>query len=468
MLYPLYLYPIFSILCIIFCTRTYKQVLFISLTFSIYSLIHVYILMLLFDHSIYNLYQFNTNNILGIDGISLWFIWLVNMLMPIVILSSVKLNHSKTFIILLLSIGFWCNSVFIILDLLGFYISFEGVLIPMYLFINLYGTRNRKVSASYNFILYTICGSLLLFVTIIYLYLLVGSTNHSVLYTYSYTGNIIYYLWLCFFICLMIKIPMIPFHIWLPEAHVESPTAGSVLLAGILLKLGSYGFIRYCISLFGVCSLYFTPLIYTISIIGIIYSLFACLSLWDIKKIIAYSSIAHMNLAILALFTNDIIGIVGGIYFNISHGLISSGLFLLIGVLYDRYHTRTILYFGGFVSIMPIFTLIFTLFTLGNIAFPGSSGFISEFLTFIGIFKDNIFIGLFSCLSIILSPIFSLWILHKICYGNFSNYIPKLYNDLTVKEFNLLFPLILYFIFFGFFPNIILSFIQPCALLCIY
>jgi len=321
------------------------------------------------------------------DGVSLMLIWLVTLLMPIVLLS---LGRVK----MLLLIGFWSLAVFLVLDLVYFYISFEGVLIPMFFLIGFYGGRNRKIQAAYSFFLYTLLGSLILFLALLVLNCLIGSTSFLILL--ASTSNISkqsqHLVWLAFFLSLAIKIPIMPFHLWLIEAHVESPTAGSILLAAILLKLGSYGFIRFALPLFTDASGYFTPLIGVVSISAVIYSSVACLSQLDLKKIIAYSSIAHMNLSLVGLFSNNFTGVSSSIYFLISHGLISAGLFLLIGVLYDRLHTRTHKYFRGLVMILPLFILLLLIFTLANTAVPMTSGFIAEFYVLGGVANSNPFL----------------------------------------------------------------------------
>lgn len=334
----------------------------------------------------------------------------------------------------------------------------------MFFLIGFYGGRNRKIHAAYQFFLYTLFGSLFLFQALIVLYLETGTTDYQVLLTIPISQNRQYFLWLAFFISLAIKIPMQPVHQWLPEAHVEAPTAASVILAAILLKQGSYGFIRYSIPLFPDASTYFTPLVCTMCIIGIIYSSVACLAQTDMKKIIAYSSIGHMNTATIALFTNDYHGLSAGVYFLISHGLISSALFLLIGVQYDRYHTRTIKYYRGLVMIMPVFTVIFLLFTFANIAVPGTSGFISEFLTFLGAMNLNPFVAISSSIAIVLAPAYALWFFHKVSYGSFTNYLPTIYQDITAKELHLILPLLFFTFLFGIYPSLVFEYLHMSCL----
>lgn len=358
--------------------------------------------------------------------------------------------------------------VFQALDLLLFYICFETVQIPLFLMIGIYGGRKRKIQAAYGLFLYTIIGSLIMFLGVLQIYLEYGTTDYESQQTIPISLNRQYFQWLAFFMSFAIKIPMQPFHIWQPEAHVEAPTAGSVLLAGIVLKLGSYGFIRYSLALFPEASLYFRPFIYTQALIGIIYSSIACQAQIDIKKVIAYSSVGHMNTSIQGIFSNNQPGLTGSIYFMISHGLISSALFLLIGIQYDRYHTRTIQYYRGLTLVMPIFTALFQVFSLANIAFPGTSSFIAEFQTFQGSFNANPILTFLATFSIIQSPCYAQWFFHQISFGTFSSFQPHAFIDITLKEFNVIQPQLVFTIIQGFVPSLILNpIIYPCQALLI-
>lgn len=460
MLYLTLIFPLISIIMITF-KSVEKEVYKTALFFSQLNLIHTLFLFYFFVPNSIS-FQFQSFGIFGIDGISLWLIWLVNMLTPIVLLSCWKIDIvlSKSFVIYLLIIQILSLAVFIVLDLLLFYISFESVLIPMFFLIAFWGSRNRKIHAAYQFFMYTLIGSLFLLLSIVQIYIEIGTSDYHILSIYPISANYQNILWLAFFISFAIKIPMFPMHIWLPEAHVEAPTAASVILAAILLKQGSYGFLRYSLPIFNIASITYQNFLFCLCLLGIIYASIVCQAQWDIKKIIAYSSVGHMNLATLGLFTQNQQAINGGIYFLLSHGIISAGLFLLVGILYDRYHTRTVRYYRGIVMFMPIFTLIFFIFSLANIAVPGTSGFIAEFLIFVGLFQNNLFIALFATLAIILTPSFMLWVMHKMLYGTISTYQSCLYQDMTRKEFHMLFPLLFFLLFFGIYPVIILESLQ--------
>lgn len=457
--------PTQSIITISLFCKVAQEVLFTAQAFAILNLIHTLLIASLFDPST-AAFQFQDFGIVGIDGISLWLIQLVNVIMPIVLLSTYKAVDVmvKNYIMLLISVGLLSLAAFIVTDVLLFYVSFEALLIPMYLIVGFYGSRNRKIMAGNYFFIYTLFGSLFMLIGVVFLYIQTGSTDYQILLSTPLSVQNQMILWLLFFIAFAIKVPMVPFHIWLCEMHVEAPTAASVILAAVLLKLGSYGFIRYSIPLFPDASTFFTPIVCTLCIIAIIYSSVACQAQLDMKKIIAYSSVGHMNTATIALFTNDYHGISAGVYFMISHGLISSALFLLIGVLYDRYHTRTIKYYRGLVMILPVFTLLFFVFTLANVAVPGTSGFISEFLTFLGALNLNPFIAFSASIAIVLAPAYALWLFHRVSYGAFSKYLPTLYNDITVKELHLFLPQFFLTMLLGIYPQILF---EPLHLSCL-
>ena len=401
----------------------------------------------------------NLNITLGIDGISLFFLLLTTMLIPICILtswSSVKKNL-KEYLIAFLLLEFFLIGVFCILDLLLFYIFFESVLIPMFLIVGVWGSRERKILASYYFFLYTLLGSVIMLLCILYIYYQVGTTDYEVLLTFSFSKLEQKFLWFAFFLAFASKVPMVPVHLWLPEAHVEAPTAGSVILAGVLLKLGTYGFIRYSLPLFPNASFFFTPLVYTMSVIGIIYTSFTAIRQSDFKRIIAYTSIAHMNLVMLGIFSFNSIGIEGAIFQSLSHGFVASALFLVIGIVYDRYHTRIVKYYSGLVSVMPIYISIFVFFTMANISFPGTSSFVGEFLILTGSFKCSTSVTFLGATGVIIGGAYSLWLLNRIAFGNLKVKYCKKFIDLNKKEFLCFVPLILGTLVLGIAPNVVLT-----------
>jgi proton-translocating NADH-quinone oxidoreductase chain M len=347
--------------------------------------------------------------------------------------------------------------VFSVSDLLLFYIFFESVLIPMYIIIGVWGSRERKVRAAYMFFLYTLFGSVLMLLGIIYIYVQVGSTDYETLLNYEFNGLEQKLLWLSFFASLASKIPMLPAHIWLPEAHVEAPTAGSVVLAGILLKLGSYGFLRFSLPLFPAASYFFTPLVYTLSIIGVIYASLTAIRQTDLKRIIAYTSVAHMNLVVMGLFCFNTVGLEGAIIQSISHGFVSSALFLVIGVVYDRHHTRMVKYYSGLVHTMPLFITIFLLFTMANIALPGTSSFVGEFLILAGVFKANTTGAFLGATGMVLGGGYSLWLFNRIAYGNLKLQYIDHFSDINRREFFVFLPLILGTLYMGIYPEVFLN-----------
>jgi proton-translocating NADH-quinone oxidoreductase chain M len=356
---------------------------------------------------------------LGIDGISVFFVLLVLFLIPICLIiskNSIKKHHTL-YILLFLVLQSILVLVFLILDIFLFYVLFEAVLAPMYLIIGIWGSRERRIKASYHFFLYTLFGSLFMLVGIASIRYQVGSTHilEALMIKYSYQRQL--FIWLSFFLALAIKVPMVPAHLWLPEAHVEAPTSGSVLLAGILLKLGTYGFLRFLIPLFPYASIYFSPFVYMLCIIGIVYISLTTLRQIDLKKIIAYSSIAHMNFAVLGIFSFNLQGIEGSLFLMISHGIVSSALFICVGILYDRYHTRILAYYGGIAYNMPLFSFFFFLFTLANLSLPGTSSFIGEFLIILGIFQTNTFVTCMASLTIVIGAIYSIWLFNRLVFG---------------------------------------------------
>lgn len=395
----------------------------------------------------------------GIDGVSVFFVLLTALLTPICLLASWDsiTKNVKEFLVMFLILEFLLISAFLMLDVLIFYMLFESTLIPMFLMIGIWGSRERKILASYYFFMYTLFGSILMLISLLYLKVEVTSTHFEVLVAYPLTVEEQRYIWVTFFFAFASKVPMIPFHLWLPEAHVEAPTAGSVMLAGILLKLGTYGFIRFTLPICSTACFFFTPLVYTLASVGIILTSFTAIRQSDFKRIIAYTSIAHMNLVVLGIFSYNIIGIEGAILQSLSHGFVSSGLFLLIGFVYDRYHTRVVHYYGGLTSVMPVYASIFLFFTLANISFPGTSSFIGELLIFLGSFKVNTAVTIFAATGVVLCSIYSLWLFNRISYGNLKNHYTKAFLDLTLKELITITPLIICTLAVGIQPNLILN-----------
>jgi len=471
MLELLILTPLVGALILLFISeRKYSLIRNIALNFSLITFLLSTFLWVGFDtysskfqfiSKVYWLSSLNINFILGVDGIGLLFVLLTTLIFPICILSSWKniKKNMKEYMILLLIMESLLILVFTILDLVLFYVFFESILIPMFLMIGIWGSRRRKIRASYLLFFYTLFGSVLMLVAIMSIYAETGTTDYQTLLLIDFSENKQKFLWLAFFLSFASKIPMVPVHIWLPEAHVEAPTTGSVILAGILLKMGGYGFIRFSIPLFPYASLYFTPLIYTVATISIIYTSLTAIRQTDLKRIIAYASIAHMNLIMLGIFSLNIQGIEGSLIQMISHGVVSSALFLCVGVVYDRFHTRLLKYYGGMVSGMPVFIPIFLLFTFANAALPGTCNFVGEFLLFTGIFQDNILITIFSATGIVLSGAYSLWLFNRIAYGNLKMQHIKTnkFFDLSRREFHVLFPLIFLTIFLGIYPEVLFN-----------
>lgn len=395
----------------------------------------------------------------GVDGISLFFIILTTFLIPVCLLvgwTSIGVLV-KEYCIAFLVLESLLIAAFSVLDLLLFYIFFESVLLPMFLIIGVWGSRERKVRAAYQFFLYTLVGSLLMLLGILLLYCGAGTTDLQLLYTTPLSETRQLYLWLAFFASFAVKVPMVPVHIWLPEAHVEAPTAGSVILAGILLKLGAYGFLRFSIPLFPIGSLFFTPLIHTLSVIAIIYTSLTTLRQVDLKKIIAYSSVAHMNFVTLGLFSLNPQGVEGAVILMIAHGLVSGGLFLCVGFLYDRHKTRLLHYYGGCSRTMPLFSIAFLFFTMANISLPGTSNFVGEFLVLTGAFQNNTLVATLGATGMVLGAAYALWLSNRLLYGLSKPYYLSSYSDLSRRESLLLLPFLVTILFIGVLPQPLLD-----------
>ena len=401
----------------------------------------------------------NIDVYLGIDGISLFLIILSTMLIPICILisrNSVK-KYVKEYIFCFLLLELLLILVFSVLDLILFYIFFESILIPMFIMIGVWGARERKIGAAYQFFLYTLLGSVFFLLAILAIYFETGTSDVHILLTTEFPFDRQILLWLAFFASFAVKVPMVPVHTWLPEAHVEAPTAGSVILAGVLLKLGGYGFLRFSIPMFPEASVFFSPLIYVMSVVAVIYISLTVLRMIDLKKIIAYSSVAHMAFVTLGIFTFNVQAIEGSIYLMLAHGIASSALFMCIGVIYDRHHTRTLKYYSGMSQVMPVFMTIFLIFTLGNLALPGTANFIGEFLVLVGLFQTNKMITFLSSSGMVLGAAYSIWLWNRIACGNLKVYFIKSFCDVNYREILLFSPLVFMLFFMGLYPEVFLD-----------
>lgn len=403
----------------------------------------------------------------GLDGISLFFVLLTTFLVPLCLLASwevpVSGHRIKDYFAAFLIMEGFILVVFSVLDLLVFYVFFESVLIPMFLIIGIWGSRQRRVRAAYFFFLYTLLGSVLMLLALLLIYFEAGTTDYQVLVHHPMGEEKQYLLWLAFFASFAVKVPMVPVHIWLPEAHVEAPTAGSVILAGILLKLGTYALIRFSLPLFPVASIYFRPLVYTLAIIAIIYTSLTAIRQSDMKRIIAYASVAHMNLTLVGLFSLTAQGVEGSILQMLSHGLVSGALFLCVGVLYDRHHSRMVKYYSGLAHTMPLYATIFLFFTMANIGLPGTSSFVGEFMILLGIFQTNTFTAVLSATGMILGGAYSLWLYNRVSYGNLKTQYIGFSVDLNRREFMGLLPLVLLTLIMGIYPEI---FLEPMHTSC--
>lgn len=395
---------------------------------------------------------------LGVDGFSMPFILLTTFLMPFCIVASWEsIGHRvKEYFVAFLVLEMTMIGVFAALDLVLFYLFFEAGLIPMFLIIGIWGGK-RRIYASFKFFLYTLLGSVLMLLAIMAMYWAAGTTDIPTLLKFKFPANLQLWLWLAFFASFAVKMPMWPVHTWLPDAHVEAPTAGSVILAAILLKMGGYGFIRVSLPMFPDASVYFAPLVYSLSIVAIIYTSLVALVQEDMKKLIAYSSVAHMGFVTMGLFSMNPQGIQGAMFQMVSHGLVSGALFLCVGVVYDRLHTREIAAYGGLVERMPFYAVVFMIFTMANVGLPGTSGFVGEFLTLIGAFRANSWVAFFAASGVILSAAYALWLYRRVVFGTLTKPSLQTMQDLSGREMIILVPLVLLVIYYGVQPGPILD-----------
>jgi len=394
---------------------------------------------------------------MGVDGISLPFVILTTALMPICILASWTSiqKRVKEYMIAFLVLETLMIGTFSALDLVLFYLFFEGGLIPMFLIIGVWGGQ-RRVYASFKFFLYTLAGSVLMLLAIMAMYWEAGTTDIPVLLRHGFPVGLQTWAWLAFFASFAVKMPMWPVHTWLPDAHVEAPTAGSVILAAIMLKMGGYGFLRFSLPMFPVASHDFAPLIYTLSVVAIIYTSLVALMQEDVKKLIAYSSVAHMGFVTMGIFAANTQGVSGAVFQMISHGIVSGALFLCVGVVYDRMHTREIAFYGGLVTRMPVYAAIFMVFTLANVGLPGTSGFVGEFLSLIGTFKANIPVASLATIGVILSAAYALWLYRKMIFGTLKPALEGI-KDIGLREAVIFAPLVILTILFGVAPKPVLD-----------
>jgi NADH-quinone oxidoreductase subunit M len=390
----------------------------------------------------------------GVDGISLLFVILTTFLMPFCIAASWEAIESrvKAYMIAFLILETLMIGVFTALDLVLFYVYFEAGLIPMFIIIGVWGGK-RRVYASFKFFLYTLLGSVLMLLAIMAMYWTAGTTDITALLKYEFPAGMQTWLWLAFFASFAVKMPMWPVHTWLPDAHVEAPTAGSVILAGILLKMGGYGFLRFSLPMFPLASEMFAPFVFTLSIVAIIYTSLVALMQEDMKKLIAYSSVAHMGYVTMGIFAANAQGLQGAIFQMLSHGLVSGALFLCVGVIYDRMHTREIAAYGGLVNNMPKYAVAFLIFTMANVGLPGTSSFVGEFLTLMGAFRVNTWVAFFATTGVILSAAYGLWLYRRVIFGVLDKESLKGLLDLTTREKAILYPLVILVIFYGVYPK---------------
>jgi NADH-quinone oxidoreductase subunit M len=402
---------------------------------------------------------------MGVDQLSMALILLTNALMPLCILASWSIEKQvSSYMTLFLVLHTFMQGVFAAMDIVLFYVFFEGGLIPMFILIGVWGGKNR-VYAAFKFFLYTLLGSVLMLVALIVMAIMVKSTSIPDITAFAQSGGfskgLQIWFWLAFFASFAVKMPMWPVHTWLPDAHVEAPTAASVILAAVLLKMGGYGFLRFSLPMFPDASAYFTPLVFVMSVIAIIYASLVAFRQTDIKKLIAYSSVAHMGFVTMGIFAGTELGLQGAIFQMLSHGVISGALFLIVGVIYDRMHTREIAFYGGLVHRMPVYAAIFLLFTMANVGLPGTSGFVGEILTMAGTFSVNAWVAAGAATGVILSAVYALTLYRKVAFGKIEN--PKLETiaDLNAREWVMFVPLVIATLVLGFAPMLAMDFTRP-------
>lgn len=408
--------------------------------------------------------NFNIKYHMGVDGISILFVLLSTFLTPLCILASWETIQTrvKEYMIAFLALETFMVGMFCSLDLVLFYVFFEGVLIPMFLIIGIWGGA-RRIYSAFKFFLYTLLGSVLMLIAIIAIYTQTQTTDMAVVAQHAFSPVYQKWLWLAFFASFAVKVPMWPVHTWLPDAHVEAPTAGSVILAGVLLKMGGYGFLRFSLPLFPDACVYFTPFVMTLSVIAIIYTSLVALVQTDMKKLIAYSSVAHMGFVTLGIFTFTSHGLSGAMIQMLSHGIVSAALFLCVGIVYDRLHTREITRYGGLVANMPTYAIVFMIFTLASVGLPGTSGFVGEFLVLLGTFRVDTISATLAASGMVLGAAYALWLYRRVIYGKLVHADLKGLKDLSTREIAIMLPLIVIVFWMGIFPKTFLNIIEPAV-----
>jgi len=406
--------------------------------------------------------DFNIAYRMGVDGISLFFVLLSTFLTPICVVASwvAVTKRVREYMIAFLVLETMMVGTFCALDFVVFYMFFEGVLIPMFLIIGVWGGP-RRVYSAFKFFLYTLLGSVLMLLAILAIYFATGTTDITEALAYNFPSHLQNWLWLAFFASFAVKLPMWPVHTWLPDAHVEAPTAGSVILAGVLLKMGGYGFIRFSLPMFPDASATFAPLVYTLSVVAIIYTSLVALAQEDMKKLIAYSSVAHMGFVTIGIFTVTPEGLQGAMFQMLSHGVVSAALFLCVGVIYDRLHTREISRYGGLVNNMPRYALAFMVFMLASVGLPGTSGFVGEFLSLIGAFQVNTWVAFFATSGIVLGAAYMLYLYRRVVFGVITKDDVRAMLDLSPREVLIFAPMIAVVLWMGIYPSSFLRPMQP-------
>jgi len=455
---------------------TYKSyAMTVALWFSGIELLRSLLLLVRFDTSVAG-YQFvstyewipsiNITWSMGIDGISRFFVVLTSIRTPRCLLAS-KVNINKMMHIycaLFLLLEVCVQGVFVVTDMLAFYVLFEAVLIPMFIIIGVWGSRERKVRAAYFFFRYTLVGSLMMLMGIMYMYNLGYTTDITLLSQLTLTDMEERLRWFSFFLSLATKVPMMPVHIWLPEAHVEAPTGGSVILAGIRLKRGTYGMVRRRLGRFPNASVYFTPFVYMLAIIAMLYASMTAIRQTDIKRIIAYASVAHMNMTLVGVFSITVTGRQGAILQMRSHGLVAGALFMCIGVRYDRHHTRRVTYYGGVATTMPLYAMVFRFFTMANIALPGTSAFVGEFMIRVGIMQTNVYVTIISTVGMVLGGAYSRWLYNRLAYGNAKHMYVGMSTDINRREFFMFLPLVVLTLVRGIYPSMVCEYMSASCI----